>query len=288
MDRTDISEGITLFEFSDTGQQSPRAKDVIKTLTGLYQNNRIVFQNIGKKTLRARWSSANGGHLRVNTVYMDSLPSTMRLGALSLELVHEGTHATLNFPASRSLYDEMAARILPIHYFRELSGPGVFNEASDPPRPGQHTGIVRVPPGSLPQFDTQSAALKHDQLVDYLLSRDGYSDSDFVNPQWIVENLTNWHGLTNRWPDTRGLYISVLSQDVNSHFTRVIVDIMESIDSRADWDTMMSSAGSLRAIQLALDDLSARPQFSGRIAALERRWGVRLTEDPPAPPKRKP
>jgi hypothetical protein len=124
--------------------------------------------------------------------------------------------------------------------------------------------------------------------VDYLLSRSAYVGPDFVNPQWIVENLANWRGLTNRWPETRGLYIEVLAKDVNAHFTRVILDVMESVGTRAVWDTMMSSAGSLRAIQLALDDLSTRPQFSARIAALERRWGVHLTEDMPAPPRKRP
>ncbi|MPZ56686.1 MAG: hypothetical protein GEU91_09370 [Rhizobiales bacterium] len=82
-------------------------------------------------------------------------------------------------------------------------------------------------------------------------------------------------GLRNRWTATRGLYIRLLASSVDVYFTRAIVDIMESIDQRNDW------AGSLRTIQIALDDLSARPQYGSRIVALERRWTVRLREDPP-------
>jgi len=61
----------------------------------------------------------------------------------------------------------------------------VINAASDPPRPGQRTEIVRLPPGSMPSFDRQSAALAHDQLIDHVLSIETYTRSRYVNPQWI-------------------------------------------------------------------------------------------------------
>jgi hypothetical protein len=101
-----------------------------------------------------------------------------------------------------------------------------------------------------------------------------------VNPQWIIDNLTHWRGLGNRWPETRGLYIRVLASTVDIHFTRVIIDIMESISTRADWDAMMAKAGSLRTIQIELETLSAQPRYAARIVAIERRWGVQLREEP--------
>jgi hypothetical protein len=140
---------------------------------------------------------------------------------------------------------------------------------------------VRLPPGSMPSFDRQSAALGRDQLVDYVFSIETYTRSRYINPQWIIDNLTHWGGLRNRWPETRGLYIHVLAPTVDAYFTRAVLDIMESINTRADWDTMMAEAGSLRTIQIALGDLSVLRPYAPRIMALERRWGVNLREEPP-------
>lgn len=276
MDRGDIAEGITLFRYSNTGLSNGRAQDVVRNLLDLYRRDEIGFHVLARPTLRGTWQQGRAGHdLRINTTYFNNLTPAVRLGRLSLLLVHEATHATVNFS---KLYDEMAARMLPILYWRELSGPGVFNEANDPPRPGQGSSIVRLAPGSLLEFDEQDRALSRDQLIDDILAIRTYTRSSYITPQWIIDNLNNWRGLRNRWPQTRGLYVRLLAQSVDTHFTRAIVDIMESINTQADWDAMMANAGPLRSIQIALDDLSARPQFGGRIVALERRWRARLRE----------
>ena len=279
MDRNDIREGIMLFQYSSTAQRSHRAPQLLRVLWNLYRNNEIGFHDLGRRSLHGTWLEGRRGHdLRINTAYMNHLPSTLRLGALSLLLVHEGTHATVDFA---KLYDELAARILPIHYFRELSGPGVFNEASDPPRPGRSTEIVRLGPGSMPSFERQSAALMRNQLIDHVLSIKSYRHRNYINPQWIVDNLNHWGGLRNRTPETRGRFISVLTSSADVHVTRAILDIMESAATRADWDDMMKKAGSLRSIQITLDVLSARPEYAPRILALERRWNVHLREAAP-------
>jgi hypothetical protein len=197
-------------------------------------------------------------------------------------LVHEGIHAIVNMP---DIYDELAARLLPIHYFRELTGPGVFNEASDPPRPGGRTEIVKVPAPSMPWAEKQSTALARDQLIDYLFSHGDYDE--MLDPQWIVDNLRNWRGIGNRLPETKGKYIGVLAQSADNYFTRVILDIMESVKSRAEWDAMMEEAGSKRAIRVALDTLSAEARYGARVVTLERRWGIHLHDDPPLPPPRR-
>jgi hypothetical protein len=276
MDRGDIAQGITLFRYSATAQSNARARDVSDTLLDLYRRNEIGFHAVPTRpTLRGTWQAGRAGHdLRINTTYFQRVPESHRLASLSLLLVHEATHATVHF---ERLYDEMASRMLPILYYRELSGPGVFNEANDPPRPGT-SSIVRLSSDDLPNFEEQSQALQRDQLVDLILSIRSYTRPRYITPQWIVDNLNHWRGLRNRWPATRGLYIRVLAQSVDNYFTRAIIDIMESIDNRNDWNTMMDAAGSLRSIQIALDDLSAQRQYGDRVVALERRWGARLRE----------
>ncbi len=282
MDRGDIAEAITLFGYSSTAQSNARADAVARTLADLYTRNEIGFHVLDRPTLRGDWNEGRRGHdLRINTTYFERLPAGQRLGSLSLLLVHEATHATVDFSSpfdDAHLYDELAARMLPILYYRELSGPGIFNEADDPPRAGRFSSIVSLSPGVCPKFESQSEGLRKDQLIDYTLSIKTYTRARYIRPQWIVDNLTHWRGLRNRWPETRGLYVRLLAQSADIHFTRVIIDIMESIDRREDWNEMMAAAGPLRSIQIALDDLSARPQYGARIVALERRWGTHLRE----------
>ena len=278
MDRKDIGDAITLFQYSNTARSGGRAKVLVARLQELYNRKAIYILNIGKPTLHGDW---DGHKIRVNSAHLDSLQAGLRLGALSLVLVHEGTHAIVHMP---DIYDELAARLLPIHYFRELTGPGVFNEASDPPRPGGRTQIVRIPGPSMPWAEKQSTALTRDQLIDYLFSHGDYDE--MLDPQWIVDNLRNWGGIGNRLPETKGKYIGVLAKSADNYFTRVILDIMESVKSRAEWDAMMGDAGSKRAIRVALDTLSAEARHGPRVVALERQWGIHLHDDPPPPPAR--
>jgi hypothetical protein len=279
MDLKDIGDAITLFQYSNTARSSGRAKVLIVRLQALYNTNAIHILMIGKPTLHGDW---DGHHIRVNSAHLDSLQAGLRLAALSLVLVHEGIHAIVHMP---DIYDELAARLLPIHYFRELTGPGVFNEASDPPRPGGRTEIVRIPGPSMPWAEKQSTALARDQLIDYLFSHGDYDE--MLDPQWIVDNLGNWRGIGNRFPETKGKYISVLAKSADNYFTRVILDIMESVKSRTEWDAMMGEAGSKRAIRVALDTLSAEARYGPRVVTLERRWGIHLHDDPPPPPPRR-
>ena len=278
MDRKDIGDAITLFQYSNTARSGGRAKVLVARLQELYNRKAIYILNIGKPTLHGDW---DGHKIRVNSAHLDSLQAGLRLGALSLVLVHEGTHVIVHMP---DIYDELAARLLPIHYFRELTGPGVFNEASDPPRPGGRTQIVRIPGPSMPWAEKQSTALTRDQLIDYLFSHGDYDE--MLDPQWIVDNLRNWGGIGNRLPETKGKYIGVLAKSADNYFTRVILDIMESVKSRAEWDAMMGDAGSKRAIRVALDTLSAEARYGPRVVALERQWGIHLHDDPPPPPAR--
>ena len=278
MDRADIAEAIDLFRYSSTARTNGRAPSIAQTLLDLYRRDEIGFHVLARPTLHGTWRAGRAGHdLRLNSIYINRLPGATRVAGLSLLLVHEATHATVDFT---KLYDEMAARMLPIQYYRELSGPGVFNEANDPPRPGT-SSIVRLSPAGFPEFEEQSKALRREQLIDYVLAIRTYTRPTYITPQWIADNLTHWGGLRNRWPQTRGLYIRLLAQSADIYFTRLILDVMESVERRTDWVKMMDGAGSLRSIQIALDDLSARSQYAQRVVALEGRWGIHLREQIP-------
>jgi hypothetical protein len=79
---------------------------------------------------------------------------------------------------------------------------------------------------------------------------------------------------------SRPLWSGVETFDVPGSVRVTVEFIKESIDHQKDWDFMIEHAGSLRTIRIALSDLSSRHDLE-RIASLEKKWRVKLTEDPP-------
>jgi hypothetical protein len=286
MSRVVIHDAIMLFEYSTTakGGRGPVGKWpglVIKRLWELYKASEIGFVRQESDRTRGSWDPGQPFiNLQVNPHYINSLPENRRLAAISLVLVHEGVHAALDFLDDNSLYSELAARKLAVYYYRELSGPGVFNEASDPPAPGKRAELVLLPRNAFPEYVKMSGFLDKDQLIDYILHNPEYTDPDDLTPQWIVETLSLWGGLRNRWAATKGLYVKVLASSHDLRYESFILGVMESIDQQKDWDVMIEHAGSLRTIRIALSDLSSRHDHE-RIASLEKKWRVKLTEDPP-------
>lgn len=282
MDSSDISAAIALFEFSETCQAGGRAELTLAQLKLLDNAGEIAITDMGTAFHHGdSRSGRKGADIRVNLHYLNSIPVAERLASLSLLLVHEATHVAIRF---QRLLDELAARQLPIHYFRELSGPGVFNEAADVPGAKRSKGlaaIVKLMPGRMPEFKRQSDALKIDQLLDDTLAIKTYTDESYLDAKFVVAHLGHWGGLSNRRPATKGLFIRALAKSADLHHAVRIVDVMESVRTRADWDAMMANAGLRRRIRDRLDELAANPALSPRIAALERRWQMDLTEDPP-------
>jgi hypothetical protein len=286
MNRTVFRDAITLFEYSTTakGGRGPVGKWaglVIKRLWELYKASEIGFVRQDSDHTRGSWDPSQPFiNLQVNPHYINSLPENQRLAAISLVLVHEGVHAALDFLDDKSIYSELAARKLTVYYYRELSGPGVFNEASDPPAPGKRAQLILLPRNAFPEYVKMSRFLDRDQLIDYILAIPSYTDPDDLTPQWIVETLSLWGGLRNRWPATRGLYVKTLAKSRQPHYESFILTVLESIDNQRDWDAMIEEAGRLRTIRIALGDLTSRRDLE-RIASLEKKWRINLTENPP-------
>jgi hypothetical protein len=285
----DIAEAIQLFQYSNTargqgGGVGDWPKRVLHNLWLLYATHEVGYATQPRNSTWGSWNKNRHGYdLQISPEKINGLPEQQRLGAVSLELVHEGAHAVTKFSKpSQLLYDELAARKLQIYYYRELSGPGVFNEASDPPAPGKRTEIVRLPhSGAFDRFRKQSEELRKDQLIDHLLSIDSYNNSNYLSADWVLSNLHNWGGTKNRWPNTKGVYIQWLASRRDPFYGRVIIEIMESVLRREEWDEMIDAAGPLRTIQLTLEELNYDRLYSARVAALQSKWRISLDDEPP-------
>ncbi len=276
-----IPEAIDLFRYSNTalggnGQVGTWPGKIIAKLRELNASGEVGFAVARKRSNRGSWQEGRAGFdLRVNTTYIESLPKEQQLPALSLVLVHEATHASLDFTR---LYDEMAARRVPIYYYRELIGPGVFNETADIPGKGPGKRVT-LPKGGFRDYGEQSEALKKEQLVDFVLSRESYADD--IDAQWVIDNIANWGGLKNRWPETKANFIDKLAVNrFDTFYTARILDVMESVDRQADWDTMLDWVESMKPIREALQSLSSNRGHADRIQALNRKWKIDLTAEP--------
>jgi hypothetical protein len=171
-----------------------------------------------------------------------------------------------------TIAEKVEVRTLAVYYFRELSGPGVFNEVAD--------RLYRIRPSSLDILKEQSDYVKDDQLVDYVISVRTYRQS--LTPGWIARHADDWGGLANRWADTRGRYIHVLARDDDPDSAGLILDILETTEALPAAEQLDDFATMIRRVDI--DDLrqtltreSARDKESAaRIEALQRRWHLAL------------
>jgi hypothetical protein len=248
---------------------------VVERLTHLYDMDEIGFEAPATKVkngiIQGEWGEYRKGFdLRLNPAYFKKLPERDRLPALSLILVHEGVHAAVDF---EKLYDELAARKLPIYYYRELSGPGVVNELT-----GERILLHKA--GSLREFERQSEALDKDQVLDFVLSTPGYANRKYLDENWVVANLDNWGGVRNRWPGTRKIYVTMLAPVAfDPHYAQPLLTILEAVGTKPEWDAAIGEIKKrdlLWALQSGFGKLSADPKLRDRVAALERKWGTVL------------
>lgn len=269
-----IRQAIMLFQYSFTGQGANGSfgtlpRRVTDKLWQLYAHHEIGLGRTERRTTRASWEEGRPGFdLLVSQSFIDRLPEDQRLGVVSLELVHEAVHSIIH---RNYILEEMEARTLQVFYYREMTGLGVSNEETD--------RFVHLPVNAVPSLQRQSDYIRRDQLVDWVLGKSTeYVES--LTAAWVVNHVNQWGGIANRWATSKGHFIRVLTATYNSAYTDLILRIMESVrpGDRDHWDEMMEHAGPRRRLQSAIEPSR---QFTARIAALERRWGVHLIEEPP-------
>jgi hypothetical protein len=287
-----IYDAIALFEHSETarGAKGPVGKWPQRTVEALryFHDIEEVGYAVTKSkskgvTNKGKWKHGHDGFdLRLNSAYFSRLPKKDRLPAVSLVLVHEGVHAAMDHQDIdfQRLYEEMAARKLPILYYRELSGPGVVDTQT-----GRR--VVLGKSDAFDEYHAMSEAMDKDQLVDYVLDIETYTKRSYLDEDWVVANFDHWGGMANRWPGTRRLYVKILLPVAgDTYYAARILGILESISSKQEWDKMINAIKATRAdkslwaLQSSFESLLGDRSLSTRIGLLERRWGTALTERP--------
>jgi hypothetical protein len=273
-----ISEAIALLAHSKIAQTGKWLPRVARRLEFLHAIDRIMFAPLDPDTYgvytpkHSRKYPLLRDTIRLNPIAFNGLPKQDRLAAVSLTLAHEGLHAVGEF---KYMYDELLARQVEVFYFRELSGSGVVNVL---------TGKRARLGSSFSDYGEMSQYLSRDQLVDYTLDvSEEYREERYVDSEWILANLENWGGLKNRWARTKRFYVVTLLPDWSEdHSGLPILRILESIESKGEWDKMInrikSEFGSLRPLQLCFEELSVERRQANRVGVLQNKWKTPLTE----------
>jgi hypothetical protein len=209
------------------------------------------------------------------------------VAATSLTLVHEAAHLEL----SRSyIEEELWCRTLAVHYLDDLAfSSAAWNyatygggRATAPklPNPASH------PADTIRDLAQQWFLFTGQQLLDHILLLKEYSAS--LTAGWIRDHFHIYGGIANRTNQTKGLYIRVLASSGGVANARLILQILQSVPSQADWIDVAVAAdvgtslfgNGVKTIRKGLAPLRApgggTAQDAQAIKGLEARWHVSL------------
>lgn len=287
-----IYDAVNLFKFSPTGQGSHTVggdaiyrqrydkltKDVLRELWSLWQQDEIKFVDLGPRLIGDS-ARRPGADIRVNlelspadrpVVYGMPANQALLAGA-SLNIVHEAVHLVRDIASYPE--EETVCRTLQLLYFQDLQvGVRYTSRVTGQP----HTAKL-LPEGTfLPSLiaDYIFRLRKHQlgQLVDQVLSLETYRA--WLTADFIRRSIRWWGGIRNRWLTTRGYYLRVLADDGPAN-QALILEILESIRSHADWTTVRTTLTEanirrIREVFSAGHSLYTAAPYVQRIAEVQR------------------
>jgi hypothetical protein len=261
----DLDEAIDMFVQSPTGIVDFGAK-VAHQLRMFLQFAQIDFAPIKPKY----YGMSGVDPLRQRKIVVD-VSFRGDVPIISVILVHEGVHRERE---KGTIDEELECFGLQLDYYANL-------QTGFPYRFGGASHHAQLRPGKDPigLADLQTAR-QNDQLIDRILTFGEALYAPLLTAAWVRDNITAWRGLRNRTPNTKGIYLRVLSSDESRNARTLnygpILDIMESVTTRRDWDAMMAKAGPLDKLQAMLSTVRWSPGAGKRMRQLQTQWGVDL------------
>jgi|GEM_PF-3017571 len=287
-----IYDAVNLFKFSPTGQGSHTVggdaiyrqrydkltKDVLRELWSLWQQDEIKFVDLGPRLIGDS-ARRPGADIRVNlelspadrpVVY--GMPANQALLAgTSLNIVHEAVHLVRDIASYPE--EETVCRTLQLLYFQDLQG-GVRYASRITGQP--HTA-KRLPEGTflpslIADYIFRLRKYQLGQLIDQVLSLGTYRA--WLTADFIRRSIRWWGGIRNRWLTTRGYYLRVLADEGPAN-QALILEILESIRSHADWTTVRTTLTEtnirrIREVFAAGHSLYTAAPYVQRIAEVQR------------------
>jgi hypothetical protein len=195
------------------------------------------------------------------------------LEAVALMIAHEGGHYALG-PTLDLLLQEIWVRTLEMWLFRDLrSGTWDYQVKSGGTRRSRilSNGIINSSE-ALQTIQGDWSEARANRLIDVVLERQQYSSR--LTASWVISHADDWGGLSNRYPETRGLYIRVLSDSPTMAKSKLVLRILESFgpeDDQFSWNSMLEQAGGTAALKRGLAGISTHGELK-EIRHLRERW----------------
>jgi hypothetical protein len=229
---------------------------------------------------RKGWSGFGRDDILINKRLVDNIAAT------SLTLVHEAAHLELRQPY---IEEELWCRTLAVYYLNDLA---YSSAVWDYPTygGGRATATKLHNPASHPADTIRDVAQQlflfaGQKLLDHILSMKEYANS--LTAGWIRTHFHIYGGIANRTNETKGLYIRVLANSGGVANARLILQILQSVPSEADWidvavaaDVQNSLFGNgVKTVRKGLAPLRAAggtAQDAQTIKSLEAMWHASL------------
>lgn len=253
-----IYDAVNLFKFSPTGQGSHTvggdaiyrqrydklSKDVLRELWSLWQQDEIKFVDLGPRLIGDS-ARRPGADIRVNlelspadrpVVY--GMPANQALLAgTSLNIVHEAVHLVRDIGSYPE--EETVCRTLQMLYFQDLQvGVRYTSRITGQPHTAKLLPEGTFLPSLIADYIFRLRKYQLGQLIDQVLSLETYRA--WLTADFIRRSIRWWGGIRNRWLTTRGYYLRVLADDGPAN-QALILEILESIRSHADWTTVRTT-----------------------------------------------
>ena len=256
----DIAEALAAFEASGSAK-SPTGKLVARKLQEYRDSGEIGFDPLSPATYGVSYQNRWGDNVRVNSAYEGNV------GATSLVLAHEGVHRITN---TSSFDEEVACFEFQIMYYNELLAGVSYTSPATGTMAIAHTNASIL--GAPSETDKARKWHMNKQLVDFVLAKPIYQDK--INAHWVKSHLTQWGGLKNRWATSRGVFVRALAANTDTANGSLILDILESIGTQADWDELLRVAGDFNNVRKLLRTARNASIAGRRMDGLSKRWKI--------------
>ncbi len=247
-----IYDAINIFKYSPTGQGSRRVGGdtayqqryarlihlTIEKLWMLWRQNEIGADTLGRN-LYGDAAIRDGFDIRINRSFQpDKEPATYgtarnqaKLAAFSLILVHEGIHLVHDLNV---VEEEVICRTVELLYYQDLIQGQDYTSRVTGERGTARLMAIGSDLGALIS-DLNGMRRWYDraQLIDWILSIPIYHH--WLTAQFVRRSIRWWGGIGNRTPLTRGLYLNALAEDQQRADAALMVEILGSINSQAEW-----------------------------------------------------
>jgi hypothetical protein len=247
-----VYDGINIFKYSPTGQGTRRVGGdaayqqryarvialAVDKMWLLWRQNEIGAE-ILERNRGGESGVREGFDIRINQMFQpDNEPraysntqNQSKLAAFSLILAHEAIHLVHNL---NLVEEEVICRTVELLYFQDL-----LHGLSYTSRVTGERCNARLSAGSSAGRtvirDCNDMRRWHEraQLVDYVLRIPTYQHR--LSAQFVRRSFRWWGGIGNRQPLTKGLYLRALAEDGQRADVRLMIEILQSFSSQAEW-----------------------------------------------------